>query len=75
MLELRQVSKAFGDKQVIDRLDLTIEEGSILAVVGPSGGGKTTLLRTLAGLETIDSGTFLLDGQLLIPRIRKNKNK
>lgn len=58
MLELRQVSKAFGDKQVIDRLDLTIEEGSILAVVGPSGGGKTTLLRTLAGLETIDSGNF-----------------
>ena len=40
MLELRQVSKAFGDKRVIDRLDLTIEEGSILAVVGPSGGGK-----------------------------------
>ncbi len=40
MLELKQVSKAFGDKQVIDRLDLTIEEGSILAVVGPSGGGK-----------------------------------
>ena len=75
MLELRQVSKAFGDKQVIDRLDLTIEEGSILAVVGPSGGGKTTLLRTLAGLETIDSGTFLLDGQPFDPTDTKKQEQ
>lgn len=67
MLELKQVSKSFGAKKVIDQLDLTIEDGSILAVVGPSGGGKTTLLRTLAGLETIDSGSFLLDGKAFDP--------
>ncbi len=65
MLELKQVSKSFGAKKVIDQLDLTIEDGSILAVVGPSGGGKTTLLRTLAGLETIDSGSFFTGWQSL----------
>lgn len=67
MLELKKVSKSFGNKKVIDQLDLKISDGSILAVVGPSGGGKTTLLRTLAGLETIDSGSFLLDGKPFVP--------
>ena len=63
MLTLKQVNKAFGLRQIIRNLDLSIEEGSILCIVGPSGGGKTTLLRILAGLETYDSGEFLLDGQ------------
>ncbi|GLL52208.1 amino acid ABC transporter ATP-binding protein [Tetragenococcus halophilus] len=63
MLELKNISKSFGSKKVINSLDLTIPDGSILAIVGPSGGGKTTLLRTLAGLETVDSGDFLLDGE------------
>lgn len=67
MLELNKITKSFGDKRVIDQLDLSIEESSILAIVGPSGGGKTTLLRTLAGLETIDSGDFLLDGEKFNP--------
>ena len=55
MLELRNISKRFGDKQILSDFNLTIHEGKILAIVGPSGGGKTTLLRMLAGLETIDS--------------------
>lgn len=67
MLELNKITKSFGDKRVIDQLDLSIEESSILAIVGPSGGGKTTLLRTLAGLETINSGDFLLDGEKFNP--------
>ncbi|KAF1300557.1 MULTISPECIES: amino acid ABC transporter ATP-binding protein [Enterococcus] len=67
MLELKNISKAFGNKKVIEQLNLTIPDGSILAIVGPSGGGKTTLLRTLAGLETVDNGEFLLDGKAFDP--------
>lgn len=67
MIELQKINKRFGSKQVIRDLDLVIPDGQILAIVGPSGGGKTTLLRILAGLETADSGTFLLDGQTFDP--------
>ncbi len=73
MLALKQVNKAFGSRQIIRNLDLSIEEGSILCIVGPSGGGKTTLLRILAGLETYDSGEFLLDGQPLNPSTSKEQ--
>ena len=55
MLELKNISKQFGQHEIFDNYNLTVEEGKILAIVGPSGGGKTTLLRMLAGLETIDS--------------------
>lgn len=73
MLALKQVNKAFGLRQIIRNLDLSIEEGSILCIVGPSGGGKTTLLRILAGLETYDSGEFLLDGQAFNPSTSKEQ--
>ncbi|MBM6936011.1 amino acid ABC transporter ATP-binding protein [Enterococcus cecorum] len=73
MLVLKQVNKAFGSRQIIRNLDLSIEEGSILCIVGPSGGGKTTLLRILAGLETYDSGEFLLDGQPFNPSTSKEQ--
>ena len=73
MLALKQVNKVFGSRQIIRNLDLSIEEGSILCIVGPSGGGKTTLLRILAGLETYDSGEFLLDGQPFNPSTSKEQ--
>lgn len=73
MLALKQVNKAFGSRQIIRNLDLSIEKGSILCIVGPSGGGKTTLLRILAGLETYDSGEFLLDGQPFNPSTSKEQ--
>ena len=63
MLQIKGLSKAFGNKQVIRQLDLDIPTGSILAVVGPSGGGKTTFLRILAGLEKADAGSFVIDGK------------
>lgn len=65
MLELKNISKRFGDKQILSDFNLTIPEKKILVIVGPSGGGKTTLLRMLAGLETIDSGEILYNGESL----------
>lgn len=65
MLELRNLTKRFGNKQIFSNYDLVIPEGKIIAIVGQSGGGKTTLLRMLAGLEIIDSGTLIYNGQTL----------
>ena len=65
MLELRNINKRFGEKQILSNFSLKIPEKQILAIVGPSGGGKTTLLRMLAGLETIDSGQIFYNGESL----------
>ena len=65
MLELKNISKQFGQKKIFDHFNLTIEDGKILSLVGPSGGGKTTLLRMLAGLEKIDSGEIIYDGEVV----------
>ena len=65
MLELRNINKAFGGKQILTNFSLSIPEKQILAIVGPSGGGKTTLLRMLAGLETIDSGEIYYNSESL----------
>ena len=65
MLELKNMSKKFGKKEILSNFSLTIPEKQILAIVGPSGGGKTTLLRMLAGLETIDSGEIFYNGESL----------
>ena len=65
MLELRNISKKFGDKQILKDFNLIVPDKQVLAVVGPSGGGKTTLLRMLAGLETIDSGQVIYNGEIL----------
>ncbi|RRD32565.1 amino acid ABC transporter ATP-binding protein [Streptococcus minor] len=63
MLELKNISKRFGNKQIFDKFNLTVEEGKTLSLVGPSGGGKTTLLRMLAGLEKLDSGEIIYNGK------------
>jgi polar amino acid transport system ATP-binding protein len=65
MFEIRNLSKKFGDRVLFDRLNLQIKKQTIVSIVGPSGGGKTTLLRILAGLENMDSGEILLDGRAL----------
>lgn len=63
MLELKNISKAYGLKVIFENFNLTISQGRILALVGPSGGGKTTLLRMLAGLEKVDSGQIIYNGE------------
>ncbi|MGH9040535.1 MAG: amino acid ABC transporter ATP-binding protein [Acidimicrobiia bacterium] len=65
LVELRQVSKSFGDTQALADIDLAVDRGEVVVVVGPSGSGKSTLCRTINRLETIDSGTILIDGQPL----------
>lgn len=63
MLELKNITKSYGQKVIFKDFNLTISEGRILALVGPSGGGKTTLLRMLAGLEKIDSGQIFYENE------------
>ncbi|WP_298858675.1 ABC transporter ATP-binding protein [uncultured Sulfitobacter sp.] len=60
-IQLKKVTKKFGDTQVIPPLDLTIEDGEFTVFVGPSGCGKSTLLRMIAGLEDLTSGEVAID--------------
>lgn len=63
-IQLKNVTKSFGDVQVIPPLDLTIEDGEFAVFVGPSGCGKSTLLRMIAGLEDLTSGDIEIDGDI-----------
>jgi nitrate/nitrite transport system ATP-binding protein len=63
ILELKGVSKGYGETPVLKRLELSVEEGEFLAVLGFSGTGKTTLINLLAGLELPDAGEVLFRGQ------------
>lgn len=72
MLELQQITKKFGERTILDHVDLTIEDGKILCIVGQSGGGKTTLLRSISGLEQIDSGKILVNGKEFDPYVNSN---
>ena len=68
MLEVRNLKKSFGGRQILNGVDLTVEDGKILCIVGPSGAGKTTLLRCITGLESPDSGEFSIDGRSFNPQ-------
>ena len=62
-ISLRGITKSFGPQTVLRALDFEVEFEHALALVGPSGGGKSTLLRLLAGLDLPDSGEILIDGK------------
>ena len=62
ILELKNIKKAFGDTVVLNGIDLTVQPGEFITLLGSSGCGKTTTLRMISGLETPDSGTVLLEG-------------
>lgn len=61
-LELKGISKAFGAKRIFDGMDLTVYRGETLTVLGPSGTGKSVLLKLIIGLEKPDAGQILIDG-------------
>ncbi|MFH9862608.1 ABC transporter ATP-binding protein [Streptomyces sp. NPDC017202] len=63
MLKLEGVTVRFGDRAVLDAVDLTVVEHEVVCVLGPSGSGKSTLLRAVAGLQPLDTGRVVLDGR------------
>lgn len=63
VIELINVHKGFDGKDIISHFNLTINDGEFLTILGPSGCGKTTVLRLIAGLETVDSGNIMLEKQ------------
>ncbi|AUS99437.1 ABC transporter ATP-binding protein [Nostoc sp. CENA543] len=62
LIELKGVSKSFGNNRVLDNVDLTIYRGEALGIIGPSGTGKSTILRVIAGLITPDEGEVYVQG-------------
>jgi phospholipid/cholesterol/gamma-HCH transport system ATP-binding protein len=64
LIELKGVSKRFGNNTILDHLDLTIYRGEALVIIGPSGTGKSTILRVIAGLTAVDEGEIYVKGKL-----------
>ena len=62
MIEIQEVTKSFGELQVLKGIDLIIYKGEVVSVVGPSGAGKTTLLQIMGTLDKADSGSVVIDG-------------
>ena len=65
LLNVTALHKYYGDNHVLKGIDLTVEEGQVVAIIGRSGSGKSTLLRTLNGLESIDDGVIEVDGDYI----------
>ena len=61
MIEIRNIKKSFGSLEVLKGIDLTIEKGEVVSIVGPSGAGKTTLLQIMGTLDRPDAGSVLID--------------
>lgn len=72
-IEIRDVTKSFGDFKALKNVNLTVNEGELVALLGPSGSGKTTLLRIIAGLETADGGSLLFHGKDAVDRHAKDR--
>src|SRR5262245_34186020 len=62
LIDIKNVSKSFGEVRVLKNVDLEVQSGEVVSIIGPSGGGKTTLLRCINLLETYDEGSVKVDG-------------
>lgn len=70
MLEMRNVTKTFGDYKALDNLTLTVPKGAVYGLVGPNGAGKSTAIRHLTGVYRPDSGSITLEGQSIYENIQ-----
>ncbi|WP_300382858.1 amino acid ABC transporter ATP-binding protein [Clostridium sp.] len=76
MLKINNLKKKFGKNEILKGIDLEIENGKIVVIVGPSGGGKTTLLRCIAGLELCDNGFIEINNKsMCVDGIYKSKKE
>lgn len=71
LMECRGLTKHYGTKIALDQVDLTIERGRIIGLLGPNGSGKTTLIKLINGLLAPTSGTLLINGQAPGPETKK----
>ena len=62
MIDIKNITKSFGSLQVLKGIDLHINKGEVVSIVGPSGAGKTTLLQIMGTLDKADSGSIMVDG-------------
>jgi len=63
MIEVKRISKRFGQNEVLRDVSLSVADGEVVCLIGPSGSGKSTVLRCINGLESYESGDILIDGQ------------
>lgn len=76
MINVKQLTKRFGDLKVLDNIDVDIERGNVICVIGPSGAGKSTFLRCLNMLETPTSGHIIFEGDdLMDPKVNLNLHR
>ena len=74
VLDVKNISKSFEKEKILDNFSLKVENGQIVSIIGPSGVGKSTLLRCINGLEKIDSGQILINNNSLQRKISKQVN-
>lgn len=65
IVEINNITKRFGSNQVLNGISLSVERGQVVAIIGRSGSGKSTMLRCINGLETIDGGSITVAGHKL----------
>lgn len=73
-IEFKNICKSYDGQQVLKNISIALSEGEFITLLGPSGCGKTTLLRSLAGLENVDSGHIFLDGREITHAPLKERN-
>ena len=74
ILEIKNLSKSFNNKNVLNNFSLEVNKGEIVSIIGPSGAGKSTLLRCICGLEKIEIGEIIINENRLSQKILKSSN-
>ena len=74
VLEVKNISKSYKNKKVLDNFSLAVKKGEIISIIGPSGAGKSTLLRCINGLETLEKGKIIINNKVNKKNISKQAN-